>query len=47
MQIEQLLEEKLVLVKTRKQSGDYIYVDWGPISGNSTTLPSQKMLAQD
>ncbi|WP_286222770.1 LysR family transcriptional regulator [Marinobacter apostichopi] len=30
MQIEQLLEEKLVLVKTRKQSGDYIYVDWGP-----------------
>lgn len=29
MQVEQLLEEKLVLVRSVKKSGPYIYVDWG------------------
>ncbi|WP_203300808.1 LysR family transcriptional regulator [Marinobacter sediminum] len=30
LQIEQLLEEKLILVKTKEKSGPYVYVDWGP-----------------
>ncbi|ROU01679.1 LysR family transcriptional regulator [Marinobacter sp. R17] len=29
MQVEQLLEEKLILVRTTGQPGPYIYVDWG------------------
>lgn len=29
MQVEQLLEEKLVLVKSVNKSGPYIYVEWG------------------
>lgn len=29
MQVEQLMEEKLILVKTTAQDGPYIYVDWG------------------
>ncbi len=29
MQVEQLLEEKLILVRTTALDGDYVYVDWG------------------
>lgn len=30
MQVEQVLEEKLVLVETTQKTGEYVYVDWGP-----------------
>ncbi len=43
MQVEQLLEEKLVLVRSTRKRGDYVYVDWGEAfrKQHDAALPEQ------
>lgn len=44
IQVEQLLEEKLVMVRTTQEEGDYLFMDWGEgfRRQHDAALPEQK-----